>query len=621
MAEDAPVQTRKQYHWLALYWLPAWLVAVAAYAGSLRYDLVADAKFLIRENLYLRHLSDLWPNLCHDYFWSSSGNTLPYWRPLTKASWLVEYLLGGGNPWVFHAVQVMWFAALCGGAAVLAKRLGASPIWAAAAGVAVALHPVAQEPVALVMARSDVVATAAAIWAIVLQFQTTRRARWATLACLAVALASKEAAVALVPALALMAWLRAPKPTQWVGLGRELAPATLLVATYLMMRHTVLSPTPATALAVDPLRWAAGLGRYAQSALPGRLDSDITNLPRNYAQELSQWLPGVLAGLVAGGLLAAGLWRRATWTVLPLLALASLAPVLLVEQLNVPGAVGKIPLADRWLLTTMALMQVGAALAASQWAHPRRQRLAQLAVGAWLLVRAALAVAEPAWYQNEVTLLDLEDHNEALVPEAFWTPEDRCRHHERAVVRAGQTGHPEQVEPAVVAMPAKCRNQPETQFNLLAAQVTLGRFAPAATTGARLLANPPTDRRFAGPLRALYGRALVEMGRGNEAIPVLEQALALGTGGCDVRMALGRSLIDAGQPQPGGDRLAEAARCLEAQGQRAVPLWLLAAQAHVQAGQLATARAEWAHVGPAETLRGPLRGVYEQVQRALAAPH
>ncbi len=609
--------------WRRLFWLPACAAAVALYAGTLRYDLVADARFLIRDNLFLRHWSDLWPNVSHDYFWSSSGNTLPYWRPLTKASWLVEYLAAGGQAWMFHAVQVGWFAALCGGAAVLAQRLGARPIWAALAGVAVALHPVAQEPVALVMARSDVAAAAAAVWALALQVGSQpgdRGARWGSLACLAAALASKEAGVALLPALATLAWLRAPRPVAWTALGRELAPHTLITGAYLLARHAVLSPTAPAPLALDPLRWVAGLGRYAQSALPGLLESGVTNLPRAYAADWSQWLPGAAAALALATLVGIGLWRRAAWTVLPVLAMASLAPVLLVEQLNVPGVAGKIPLADRWLLPAMITAQVGAALAASRWHWQRAQRLTLLGVAAWVVVRAGLVAAEPAWYQSEVALLDLEDRNEALIPQDFWTHEDLCRHHMRAVVRAGQTGHPEQVEPAVAAMPADCRHHPETQFNLLAAQVTLGRFAAAVETGSALLAHPPADRRFAGPMRALYGRALVEMGRGSEAVQPLQQALALGAGGCDVVMALGRAQIDAGQPAAGGDRLAEAARCLEQQGQPAVPLWLFAAQAHLQAGQRDKARGELGRVDGHLRLPKALRDVYDQVQRTLAAP-
>ncbi|MBI5609863.1 MAG: hypothetical protein HY902_13405 [Deltaproteobacteria bacterium] len=626
MAEAATVPQSgdsRNLQWKQLYWLPAWLVAAVAYAGTLRYELVADARFLIHDNLFLRHWRDLWPNLSHDYFWSSSGNTLPYWRPLTKASWLVEYIAGGGQAWVFHAVQVGWFAALCGGAAVLARRLGASAGWAALGGLAVALHPVAQEPVALVMARSDVVAAAAAVWALALQTGARpedRGPRWGSLACLALALASKEASVALLPALATLAWLRTPRPVAWTALGRDLAPHTLITALYLVLRYAVLSPTAPAPLAVDPLRWAAGLGRYAQSAVPGLLQSGVTNVPRTYAADWSQWLPGVAAALALTLLLGVGLRRRAPWTVLPVLALASLAPVLLVEQLNVPGVAGKIPLADRWLLPAMLAAQVGAALAASCWNWPRAQRMTMLATAAWLVVRAGLAVAEPAWYRNEVTLLDLEDRNEALIPQEFWTTEDVCRHHMRAVVRAGQSGHPEQVEPAVASMPAECRNHPETQFNLLAAQVTLGRFAAAAATGEHLLIHPPTDRRYAGPLRALYGRALVELGRGREAIEPLQQALALGAGGCDVPMALGRAHVEAGNLQVGGDRLAEAARCLEHHGQPAVALWLFAAQAHAQAGQRELARRELARVEPTTPLPKSLRGVYDHVQRALAAP-
>ena len=115
--------------WAARWAGWGWLVPIAAilavFRHSPRFGLLSDAAFLIEENLWLRGPGALWANLTHDYFWSSSGNTLPYWRPLTKAAWVVEHVLFGGWAGGFHLVQVGLHAVATLGVFFLARELGA----------------------------------------------------------------------------------------------------------------------------------------------------------------------------------------------------------------------------------------------------------------------------------------------------------------------------------------------------------------------------------------------------------------------------------------------------------------------------------------------------------------
>ncbi len=135
------------------WWLPALVVVAVAYRTSPTFGFVGDAGFLIEQNRFLDSLSQLWGNLTHDYFWSSSGNHIPYWRPLTKASWLLEVAAWGRNPAGFHVVQVAWLLVGVAGVQALARALGVSRLWAALAGLMFGLHPVAVEPTCLIMAR------------------------------------------------------------------------------------------------------------------------------------------------------------------------------------------------------------------------------------------------------------------------------------------------------------------------------------------------------------------------------------------------------------------------------------------------------------------------------------
>ena len=186
------------------------LVVVAlAYASTLRFALVADARLLLLENRLIRGWENLWPNLTHDYFWSSSGASIPYWRPLTKGSWLVEQQLGAGAPIVFHAVQLGWLLAAMVAVQALVRRLGGSALAAGAASLLFALHPSLVEPTALVMARSDLVATAGLGGAVVGFLDWRDGKRWGLalhVAALVVALGSKESAVLARPSVRLL-WL------------------------------------------------------------------------------------------------------------------------------------------------------------------------------------------------------------------------------------------------------------------------------------------------------------------------------------------------------------------------------------------------------------------------------
>jgi hypothetical protein len=94
------------------WWLLAPAAVLFAYRGVGRDGFLGDARFLIAENRYLQDLSYLWENLRHDFFWSSLGANIPYWRLLTKACWLLEVQLFGverasGYAWV-HSDGSCW---------------------------------------------------------------------------------------------------------------------------------------------------------------------------------------------------------------------------------------------------------------------------------------------------------------------------------------------------------------------------------------------------------------------------------------------------------------------------------------------------------------------------------
>lgn len=601
--------------------LPAVLAAWLAYSGTLRYGLLADARFLIADNAWLRHWSDLPGNLVHDYFWSSSGQTIPYWRPLTKASWLLEWLAGGGDAAVFHGVQLLWWSVAASGVVWLALELGASPLWAALSGVAAALHPAAAEPVSLVMARSDVVATAAAVWCLALAVGSLRRGGRTGMAAatlfLTMALASKEAAIGLVAVL--VVWqLRSAPAAGWRSLRPLMAPV-LVSAGYLLLRAWVLAGYAQPAVAWAPLRWLAGLGIYAQGLFPGRMETAVANLPE--AAAAAPWLlaTAVLALLLwLAGMVWA--WRHRHGALVPLLWMAvSLAPVLLVSQLHVPNAAGKIPLADRWLLPSAVALQVLFALALSRLRRPWLVRSAAVGVVVWLAARLAAAPDAHASYADEVQLMALEERNFQRLPPHLRSLADRCRSGTRAMVTAGQRGDPAQVIALAAAQPEGCRSDPEQQFNLLAALVATQRHREAVQVGQRLLATQRIEPRLAISLRALLGRAWAAEGNCGEAEPLLADAIRQGSSDCASRVELGRCLQQRGAMPQAATQLEQAAACADRQGGRGgAGLWVLAAQARLGHGDRLHARHDLQQAeGRTESLPPPLRALARSLDASL----
>ena len=85
------------------------------------------------------------------------GEVLPY-RPLRYLSLRLDFALGGGRTWVYHATNVALHAAGCALVVHAASRLGAYAVLALLAGVTIAIHPLCVEAVAYVSGRRDLLA-------------------------------------------------------------------------------------------------------------------------------------------------------------------------------------------------------------------------------------------------------------------------------------------------------------------------------------------------------------------------------------------------------------------------------------------------------------------------------
>lgn len=191
------------------------LLAIIAPLPSILCGYIYDDVMLIVENHYVQHLRYI-GRAFTKHFWNipafgSAGIGLTYYRPLVTVSYLLNWVTGGGAPWLFHAWNIACHA-LC---ALLVVRIGRRWIGderlAALAGLIFAIHPSRTESVIWVAGRTDVMMTLFLLLAMELVAQRepaakTRLSKALATLCVVLALLCKEAAL-MAPALLAVEWL------------------------------------------------------------------------------------------------------------------------------------------------------------------------------------------------------------------------------------------------------------------------------------------------------------------------------------------------------------------------------------------------------------------------------
>jgi hypothetical protein len=176
------------------------VLALAASATSITNLFAFDDRHIVATNAAVHSLERWWTLFAQSYWPSSMGGDL--YRPFTMLGFAVQWVAGGGNPVVFHAVNIVLYALVC--AAFFRVTVGLLPLagaWLASALFAV--HPVHVEAVGNVVGQSE-------LWAALFMFVALRvflRAREngalsgrdvsLIVVCYALALLSKEHAIVL----------------------------------------------------------------------------------------------------------------------------------------------------------------------------------------------------------------------------------------------------------------------------------------------------------------------------------------------------------------------------------------------------------------------------------------
>ena len=398
------------------------LLALAASVTSLGNGFAYDDVYLIAKSPRMHSLTGWWHEFAHTYWPEDSGGD--GYRPLTILTFRAEWTLGGGNPMVFHAVNVALHAITA--VVVLWLATALLPLGAAAvAGALYAVHPVHVEAVANVVGQSELWVALLISIAIALFIHARRQGpvtlpRWIGIGALyATALLFKEHAIVL-PALLLIAEAtvvpdRAPVLSRLARLRLPVLALAAVAVAYLWARSVVVVGglsgfQPYIVFQALNLSGANRVLTMIGAApewlrlflWPARLMTEYAPPYIDVAQGPSvAQLPGLLVLVGVLGLLVA-CWRRSPVTSFGIAWLV----VTLLPASNFLVPAGFI-IAERTLL----LPSVGVVIAlgsAVPWLYERleRRRVFELAGGAALVVLLALGVIRsttrnPVWKNNE----------------------------------------------------------------------------------------------------------------------------------------------------------------------------------------------------------------------------
>ncbi len=208
--------------------------AIVVYVGALWNGFALDDVAIIMENPLVRSGHGLWRAFAEPYWPPDLGGQM--YRPIPVATYAADAQIG--QPWWFHAINLLWHAGATVAVAWLAQRLAGDRA-ALAAGIVFAVHPVHVEAVANVVGRAELMATLFAVLCVYATV-TRRHPAWSALAFAAGLLCKENAVVA--PALAAWAWMVGiDRPSRrvmvtyacwWVGVG----------VAYGVLRWAVLHP-------------------------------------------------------------------------------------------------------------------------------------------------------------------------------------------------------------------------------------------------------------------------------------------------------------------------------------------------------------------------------------------
>ena len=376
---------------------------LATYGNSLGADFVWDDVPIVVESA----LGTSPPGLAEVLL--SPDEVKPYYRPLSRASYLVDARIWGRRPWAFHGVNLALHAANVVALFFLVRLLFRDRRLALGAALLLAVHPLNAETVDFVSARNNLFALLFLQGAIGLLAsglaERSRATIWASGLSWFLALSSKESAAAGAALLAAYAALPI-LPTSAAPRHRALAllPHALFLGAYLSLRAIALEGLVGTPLQLGSVAETLRLNYHA--------------MPRYLELVLFPARLNVFHELPAGGVMASP-WLLVAW------AASAAGVVLLVRQRSLPSLAGlawfavnylpaanlvPIPsaaMAERFLyLPAVGLWLIAADQAIRLWERGGRKRWVAALMALAVVGLASRTVRRNADWRDDVALFE-----------------------------------------------------------------------------------------------------------------------------------------------------------------------------------------------------------------------
>ena len=188
------------------------LVCVA-YGNAIANGFAQDDPFLIEKNTGIRSLSNIPSFFATDLF-DGAYPAARYYRPLVPVTFALEYALVGLTPYLYHLSNVLLHALVVVLVYLLSRRLFEAQTIAIVAAALFAVHPVHTEAVTAISGRGDLLGAVFVLLAAIVYTdypaRISLRGSLAILACVTLALLSKESSLASLVLFPLIDLVRAP---------------------------------------------------------------------------------------------------------------------------------------------------------------------------------------------------------------------------------------------------------------------------------------------------------------------------------------------------------------------------------------------------------------------------
>lgn len=391
-------------------------VALAASVSGLWNQFAYDDIPIIVDNPVVQELRSV-ASYFRETYWGPARGHASLYRPLAVLGYAVQWALGDGGAFIFHAVNVALYVAVCVALLALLRQL-VDPGPAVVGAAVFAAHPVHVEAVANVVGQAELWVGVCILGSLAVYADARRRGAVGLPRAVGIVLVFtaslfiKEHGI-LLPALLVLVELVgrrqgfAAGPDDWRRLRLLVLTLGVIAASYLFLRAQLLG-----AVTGDEPHWALRFLSGGERALvmlallpellrlllwPAELYADYSP---QHTPVLSVWswahLPGLL--VLAGALLAASSWRRA-----PLLAVAvAWFALTFLPVANLLFPVGVL-IAERTLFLPSVAVAFAVAWSAgwaAQWKAPTRSLAAAVVVAAVGLGVVQSAIRTRVWEDN-----------------------------------------------------------------------------------------------------------------------------------------------------------------------------------------------------------------------------